>query len=158
MAHTKHVAKDATGRVVYPWTEYEFKGLTPTAFNYIDGKMHVGCSDGNVYTMTADVNDDGTQPDYEIQPGILELDFSQATANEIFISADSEAAFGYDLNLYRNGSSTALLTPSITGADAPTRETVNFDFKSLQWKIDNLSITKPLKMTGLNLRITPQEI
>ena len=158
VAHTKHVARDATGRVVYPWTEYEFKDLTPTAFGYIGGTFYVGCSDGNVYTMSADVNDAGSQPDYEIQPGILELDFSQATANEVFISADSEAAFSYNLDLYRNGLATALLTIGVTGGDGPTRETLNFDFKSLQWKISGLSITKPLKMTGLNLRITPQEI
>lgn len=157
-AHTKHVARDATGRIVYPWTEFEFKNLTPTSFSYFDGDFYVGCSNGNLYKLAADVNDDGTLPDYELQPGILELDFSQATANEIYISADSGAAFGYDMALYRNGSAAALQTISITGGDAPTRETLNFDFKSLQWKISNLSITKPLKISGLNLKITPQEI
>lgn len=157
VCHTKRPVP-VKGRICFPWTEYKFKDLTPSAFAYINDTFYIGCTNGYLYTLSADVNDDESQPDYSLKTGILETAFGAGLAKEIYISGDSDAIATFNVSFYKNGSGTALVTKSGAIEDKPIRRHVLFSFKSLQVGLDNFVITKPFKFRGIYIKTVPKEL
>lgn len=157
VGHTKRPSISAN-RVRYPWTEYEFKNLTPSAFAYINDTLYVGCTDGYLYTLTADVNDNGIQPDYSLSTAVQEVPFGAARVEEYYCSADSEATGKFKVKFYKDGSTTATVTKSETTESKPIWSRVYFSFHSIQLGLDTFTITKPFKFQGILLRTTAKEL
>jgi len=157
VCHTKRPVP-LKGRIQYPWTEYELKDLTPSAFAYINDTFYIGCTNGYLYTLSADVNDDGNQPDYSLKTGVTEVPFGAILATEYYLSGDSSAAATFNVSFYKNGAGTAVVTKSDAIEDTPVRQRIFFSFKSLQIGLDNFAITKPFKFQGIYIKTIPKEL
>lgn len=157
VCHTKRPVP-LKGRIRYPWTEYEFKGLIPSAFAYIDDVLYIGCTNGYVYTLSTTVMDAGIQPEYALRTGISESSFGAGLATEYYLTGDSDANATFDVNFYVNGSGTALVTKNESIENKPIRQQIFFSFKSLQIALDNFTITKSFKFQGLHIKTIPKEL
>lgn len=55
------------------------------------------------------------------------------------------------LIFYKNGSSTALVTKTIKANNSPRREQIRFDVKSIQWALQSLTLSNPMRFNGIQL-------
>ena len=91
VCHTKHIV-EADGKKRYPWVEYVFKNLTPSAFSSSNNKFYISCTDGNIYILDSTIVEDaGTLPDYTLTSGIEEAPFSTAIFNGLYTKIDSSS-------------------------------------------------------------------
>lgn len=158
VAHTKRPVVRSDGKVRYPWTEYLFNGITPTAFGFSQDTFYVGAADGHLYSLTGDVNDHGAQPDYELKTGITEYPLTKTIVSRVAVGADSDAAATFNMKFYRDGETSPLLTSAQSISSTPIREKVLFSFRSLQIELDTLVITQPFNLQGFNMFGRLQEI
>ena len=91
VCHTKHIV-EVDGRRRFPWTEYKFKNLSPSAFKSFNNKFYIGCTDGNIYILDSDMVEDAeTLPDYILKPGVTEMPFRKAMFKGYFLQIDSNS-------------------------------------------------------------------
>ena len=138
--------------VRYPWTEYLFAGVTPSAFGFSVDTFYVGGEDGHLYSLDATVNDNGTQPEYDILSCVMEHPFNNIRVEKYFLSASSDAEAAFSLKFYRNGSSTALVTKSITAQSDRNYGLLRFNCRSVQLEMSDFTITQPVNIGGLYLQ------
>ena len=231
VCHTKHAA-EVDGKKRYPWTDYLFKNLTPSAFASFNNKFYLPCTDGHLYRLDSTiVKDNGTLPDYTLTSGIEETPFNIALFDSLYAQIDSaswsldyktdisfdetagvytinsagsdfetaslgtgvkfkltgstnndgvftvsstatttakitvteavtdEAAGGTisisldygNLDFYKNGSSSSLVTKYIKANNSPRREKIRFNMKSIQWSLNTLTLSNQLRFNGIQL-------
>jgi hypothetical protein len=136
----------------YPWTEYLFSGITPTAFGFSVNTFYVGATDGHLYALNTEYADDGVQPTYDIKSCVLEHPFSNVTVNEYYLQANSDASATFSLKFYKNGSASSFLTKPITALTDRIRGKLRFPCRSVQFEMSDFTITKPVNIGGLHLR------
>ncbi len=151
VGHTRRGVK--VGDVVrYPWTEYLFNGITPTAFGFSVNTFYVGATDGHLYSLNTEYADDGVQPIYDIKSCVLEHPFSDVTVNEYYLQANSDASATFSLKFYKNGSASSFLTKPITALTDRIRGKLRFPCRSVQFEMSDFTITKPVNIGGLHLK------
>jgi hypothetical protein len=157
IAHTREPISTKNG-VRYPWTEYLFNGITPSAFGFSIDTFYVGATDGHLYTPTADVNDDGAQPAYTIKSCITETPFGSTQIRDYYASLNSDASATMSFKMYRNGSGTALVTKTLTAQADRVSGRVCFGCRSLQLELSSFTITKPVNVGEIYFKTHPLEV
>ena len=120
--------------------------MTPSAFGFSIDTFYVGASDGHLYTPTADVNDNGSQPAYSLKSCIIETPFGSTQVKGYYASLNSTASASMSMKVYRNGSSSALLTKTLTAQSDRVSGKLRFDCRSLQVELSGFTITKPVNI------------
>jgi len=69
-----------------------------------------------------------------------------------FLSANSDEEAAFSLKFYRNGSSTALVTKSITAQSDRNYGLLRFNCRSVQLEMSDFTITQPVNIGGLYLQ------
>lgn len=156
VCHTRRPV-EFSGMVRYPWTEYKFKSITPTAMAYVLGDFYVGDSGGNIYKLNSALLDNGAQPVYGITSAINEMRFSNAKFNKYYAAIESEEAATADLNIYRNGSATELLDKELSIGSSIISGPLAFEARSVQWSLDSFTATAPVAFTDISFLVTPME-
>jgi len=151
VAHTRRGVRMGD-TVRYPWTEYLFAGVTPSAFGFSVDTFYVGGEDGHLYSLDATVNDNGTQPEYDILSCVMEHPFNNIRVEKYFLSASSDAEAAFSLKFYRNGKPTALVTKSITAQSDRNYGLLRFNCRSVQLEMSDFTITQPVNIGGLYLQ------
>jgi hypothetical protein len=157
VAHTRNPIK-VNNAIRYPWTEYLFNGLTPSAFGFSIDTFYVGCTDGNLYAIDNDVLDEGAQPSYMVKSCVVETPFGGTQVKGYYASLNSDAAASLNMKLYRNGSATALVTKALTAQTARISDRLRFDCKSLQVELSSFVITKPVDIGAIYFKTLPMEV
>jgi hypothetical protein len=140
------------GGIRYPWTEYLFAGITPSAFAFSVDTFYIGATDGHLYALDADVLDYETQPAYTIKSCIIENPFNPVLLNRYYLSLNSDAAASCSLKLYKDGAASALVTKAITIQASRTVGNVLFECRSLQWQLDTFVLTQPINVGSVILQ------
>ena len=154
VCHTAHWWVDERGRRLFPWSEYNFKNLTPTAFASFNNTFYVGCSDGHLYKLDSSVlTDNGTAYDVELKGGVIEFPFGTGNVRDLYLRLACDGTASGTLTWYVNGSSSALTTTSVAAADAPVQKDLNFEGDSIQVKLDSLTFDSDVTIGSLILRV-----
>lgn len=146
------------GGVRYPWTEYLFNGVIPSAFGFSIDTFYVGGTDGHLYSMSADVNDNGSQPVYTLKSCIIETPFGGTQFREYFASLSTDTAGTMSMKVYKNGSTSALLTRTLTVNDARVGGKLRFNCRSIQIELSSFTITKPVNIGEIHFKTHPMEV
>jgi len=154
VCHVAYPINSEEGPTRYPWSEYKFKNLTPTAFASFNNKFYVGCSNYYLYRLDDTlVQDDGATPDYEIKSAILGMPGASILVRDMFIELASAANASWTMAFYRNGSDSAFLSKNLSTSAGPVQSRLNFSCDSIQVKLDTLTFTSPVNIQGLGLLI-----
>jgi hypothetical protein len=143
--------------VRYPWTEYLIANITPTAFGAFQETFYIGSIDGHLYTLTSDFLDDVYVPTFTLETGILESPFGSTLVKEVFISIASSAVGVFQIDFYKDGSASSLLSKSFTYQTARVSAPLQFQFRSLQFKLSAFGMSKPCNIGEIYLKTIPLE-
>ena len=125
-----------------------------TALGNCESGLHLGTSKGVLYKLDDTLlTDDGNQPTYSIKSNVRTTGFGELTAWQMLFDVASDNGGTYDLKIYVNQSTTALMSTTITlptslTATSPDsasafladfkRLEMNFNFRSIQIAYENI--------------------
>jgi len=145
VCHTGHpIVDEDIGVTRYPWTEWNFGSLTPTAFATIGGVLYIGMNDGNVYRLNSSlVQDDGVDFDVELTSRISESSTSGFLLNHNYVLLTSDGDTRCKLDARVNGKSEEVISEVLNSSDAPARLRTNVEGNSLQVRLHSFSFDEP---------------
>ena len=156
VCHTKIPTTTPTGRRRFPWVEYNFTGLTPTAFGSWGNEFYIGCSNGHLYKLSGNSSSSET---YEIKSGIIEIALGKVRATRMYVLANGDSSAQFTLSFYTDGNTTTSTVDKICSVqDAPINERINFNAKSLQWEIGTVTLSSAFTFGGIEILATPLEV
>lgn len=162
VCHTKHPMpgrnpmreEGAPSVIRYPWTEYEFQGLTATTFAAFNNTFYVGCSDGYIYKLdSSQVDDNGSAYSVTIESGFNEFPFGTAEVTEIYNTMTSNSALSGTLSFYKDGNTTAFWNMTTAASDHPAQYLANFNCESLKIKLHTLTFTAKSTFHAILLKV-----
>ena len=153
VCHTRHPYQRRNGTTGYPWTEYSFTGVTPSAFGTVNGVIYVGATDGHLYKLDTSVWEDNSSAyDLTIESGFQEFPFGTTEVSEIYNTMYSASPLSATLSFYANGSTSSLLDMCVTKSVNTEQYDANFNCESIKAKLSNWTFTTRSVLNGMMLK------
>ena len=134
----------------YLWTQYLFKGITPSCFATFNDKFYIGGSDGYLYRLdSSTVEDNGSYYDIKVVSGIIKSFAASTLVLDSFV--DIINATSFDVNLYKNGN--LFTTIGLNNTYQPISKRLRMLFNSVQVEIVNVVFSDKVYLGSMGLVI-----